>query len=332
MQRYDTRSSSNTPLLIAALGIGATLAYALSSPRRRAMLAAAGQSALEAGSRLASTSADRLQELPRQALDAVSDLTQTARSASARATSATADTLHDAIDRASDRMHDVLSRAHKRPDDERRRAREQVREALQYADNVVSTSRYGRSTGRTVMMAAVGLGAGLYAVQRYGGSARVMEKLGADESGTITSEKTIFINAPVEQVFDAWASYENFPRFMSNVKTVQPLGGDRSHWKVRGPAGVGVEFDSVAQMQRPNEINWHSEPGSAVRNEGRVTLVPEGGGTRATVRMSYQPPAGALGRGVSSLLGADPKRLLEDDLNRMKQFIEGQRLRTPEPV
>ena len=330
MQRFDTRSSSNAPLLIAAVGIGASLAYALSSPRRRASWAAAGQSALDAGTRLAATSAERLQELPRQTLDMVSDLTQTARSASAHATSATADTLHDAIDRASDRMHEVLSRAHKLPDDERQRAREQVRDALQYADNVVHANRLGRSSGRGVMMAAVALGAGLYAMQRYGASARLREKLGADESGTIVSEKTVFIDAPVEQVFDTWANYENFPRFMSNVKSVQPLGGDRSHWKLRGPAGVGVEFDSVAQKHRPNELNWHSEPGSTVQNEGQVTLLPEGTGTRATVRLSYRPPAGALGRGVSSLLGADPKRELEEDLNRMKQFIESQRLRTPQ--
>jgi uncharacterized membrane protein len=332
MQRYDTRSSSDAPLLVAAVGIGASLAYALSSPRRRTALAAAGQSALEAGSRFAATSADRLQELPRQALDAVSDLTQTARGASAHAVSATADTLHDAIDRTSDRMHEVLSRAHKLPDEERRRAREQVRDALQYADTATHANRFGRSSGRGVMMAAVALGAGLYAIQRYGASARVREKLGADESGTIVSEKTIFINAPLEQVFDTWANYENFPRFMSNVKSVQPLGGDRSHWKVRGPAGVGVEFDSVAQKLRPNEFSWHSEPGSTVQNEGHVTFQPEGTGTRATVRLSYRPPAGALGRGVSSLLGADPQRQLEEDLNRMKQYIEGQRQRTPQSV
>src|SRR5256885_16396109 len=59
MQRFPTRRSSNTPLLMAAVGIGALAAYALASPRRRAALVAAGQSALDAGSRLASPSAER---------------------------------------------------------------------------------------------------------------------------------------------------------------------------------------------------------------------------------------------------------------------------------
>src|SRR5215218_7171036 len=118
MQQFHTRSSSNTPLLIAAVGIGALVAYVLSSPRRRAALAAAGESALEAGSRLAATSADRLHDLlPQQALDAASDFTASARNASRRATSTAVGTLHDAVDRASELMHEVLSRARRLPAD-----------------------------------------------------------------------------------------------------------------------------------------------------------------------------------------------------------------------
>lgn len=38
--------------------------------------------------------------------------------------------------------------------------------------------------------------------------------------------------------------------------------------------------------------------------------------------MSYSPPAGVLGHGIAVLLGADPKRQMDDDLARMKEFIE----------
>jgi uncharacterized membrane protein len=41
-----------------------------------------------------------------------------------------------------------------------------------------------------------------------------------------------------------------------------------------------------------------------------------------TVRLSYSPPAGAIGHGIATLLGADPKRQMDDDLARMKAFIE----------
>ena len=329
MQHFETHRPSNTPLLLAAAGLGAILAYALASPRRRAALAAAGEAALQTSARFANASADRLHDwLPRQAQDESSGFRAAARSAPERATQA----VHDAAYRASDLMHETLLRARQLPERARRASdasRESIRDALRSNGHANNGGSHG---GRGVMMAAAALGAGLYAMQRYGASDRVRERLGADESGTIVHEKTLFINAPVEQVFDTWANYENFPRFMSNVRSVEPLGGNRSHWKVRGPAGVSVEFDSVAHQQRPNELRWESEPGSTVSNEGRVVLVPEGNGTRATVRLSYRPPAGALGQAVSSLFGADPKQEFEEDLERMRQFIEGLRVGTPQSV
>jgi uncharacterized membrane protein len=301
MQHLPTHRYSNTPLLIAAVGLAAMAAYALSSPRRRAALTAAADSALEAGSRLVTKSAD--------------------------ATAAAAGTLHDALDRASDLTNEALSQARKRLPGAGPGSR--VRGALQAAED--ASGSYRLST-RGVVIAAAAIGAGVYAMQRYGVIGRMREKWEADETGKIVADKTIFIDAPVEQVFDTWANYENFARFMSNVLSVVPIDDNRSHWKVRGPAGFSVEFDSVARKHRPNELAWESEPGSTVQNEGRVTLVPEGSGTRATVHMSYRPPAGALGQAVSSLFGANPKQEFDEDLNRMKQFIEGQRAGTPRPA
>jgi uncharacterized membrane protein len=328
MQRYPTRRSSSAPLIVVTVGIGALLAYAMSSPRRRAALVAAGQSALDAGSRMATLSAERLHDvIPDAMQDSMSRLAETARSASESIGSTAAARLQDAVDRATELMHEVVARARKVPD-EARVGTERLADAAESASEDAVEESSGRSSARGVMIAAAAIGAGIYAMQRYGTSERIRQKVGADENGTIRLEKTLLIDAPIEQVFDTWANYENFPRFMSNVKSVQPLGGDRSHWKVCGPAGIGVEFDSVARQQRPSELSWESEPDSSVRNEGRVTLVPEGAGTRATVRMSYRPPAGALGQAVSSLFGANPQQEFDEDLRRMKQFIEGRQVST----
>jgi uncharacterized membrane protein len=38
--------------------------------------------------------------------------------------------------------------------------------------------------------------------------------------------------------------------------------------------------------------------------------------------MSYNPPAGAIGHLVAVMFGADPKREMDEDLKRMKGFIE----------
>jgi uncharacterized membrane protein len=136
-------------------------------------------------------------------------------------------------------------------------------------------------------------------------------------------EKTIKIKASPETVFDIWSRYENFPYFMSHVEEVRDLGSRRSHWVVKGPAGIDMEWNSVLiESARPSFLAWKSEPGSIIENTGSVRLEPTGNGTRATVRMSYSPPAGALGEGVASLLGSDPEQELEEGLIQMRNFIE----------
>lgn len=136
-------------------------------------------------------------------------------------------------------------------------------------------------------------------------------------------ERSIEIKATPEQVFQVWSRYENFPHFMSHVIEVRDLGERRSHWVVRGPAGTDLEWTSkLTQSERPHFLAWESEPGAAVENSGAVWLETIPGGTRATVRMNYRPPAGALGEAAASLLGADPESALEDDLVRMREFIE----------
>jgi len=140
---------------------------------------------------------------------------------------------------------------------------------------------------------------------------------------TIDLHKTIYINARPEQVFDLWSSYENFPRFMSHVQEVRDLGGGRSHWIVSGLAGIPVEWDAnTTQSKRPEVLAWRSDSDATVQNEGTIRFEPEGSGTRVTVQLSYSPPGGVIGHMIASLFGQDAKQQMDDDLARMKSFIE----------
>jgi uncharacterized membrane protein len=139
----------------------------------------------------------------------------------------------------------------------------------------------------------------------------------------IAIDKNIYIAAPPEAVFDLWSNPENFPRFMSRVEQVRPLDDRRSHWVVKGPAGLRFAWDSrITRLERPELIAWASEPGSPVEHAGIVRFQPAGTGTRVSVRLTYAPPAGELGHAVATLLGSDPKRDLDADLMRMKSFVE----------
>lgn len=145
----------------------------------------------------------------------------------------------------------------------------------------------------------------------------------ADASRGIEVQKTINVDAPVHEVFAFWTDYQNFPRFMHNVREVT-VEDSRSHWVVAGPAGVPVQWDSQLVALEPNSrIEWRSTPGSAVKHEGSVRFAANGGGgTRITIRLCYVPPGGAFGHAVASLFGADPKSEMDSDLLRMKTIIE----------
>ena len=57
-----------------------------------------------------------------------------------------------------------------------------------------------------------------------------------DEGGGIRMQKTITIDAPVEQVFELFSDPQNLPRLSSTVKSVRALGGSRYEKTVAGPA------------------------------------------------------------------------------------------------
>ena len=182
---------------------------------------------------------------------------------------------------------------------------------------------------RSPLGAAVGLAA-LALAARSGGSdsnarsgSALSNLLGRGRARRIDLEKTIHIDASPSEVYDMWNNYENFPRFMSHVVEVRDTGRRRSHWTVQGPAGTQFEFDSVLTEQNKNRrLAWRSEPGAQIPNSGSVEFEPHRGGTRVTVRLSYAPPAGALGHAAASLFGSDPKAQMDDDLARMKHYIE----------
>jgi uncharacterized membrane protein len=146
---------------------------------------------------------------------------------------------------------------------------------------------------------------------------------GAQERAAIDIQKTIHVDVPVEQVFEVLSHYENFPAFMRNVRRVKVLPNGRSHWVVAGPAGFSVEWDAETTACIPNEfLAWRTVRGATVEHAGSIRFEHAGPGTRLMIRMSYHPPGGAVGHVIAKLFGADPKTELDEDLMRLKSFLE----------
>ncbi|MFP5393247.1 MAG: SRPBCC family protein [Gammaproteobacteria bacterium] len=194
-----------------------------------------------------------------------------------------------------------------------------VRNAAMYGGGALGL--FSLITRRSPLATVAGLAGAAY-LARNGG--KLAASGGAARSGSAQQiERSIRIEASPEQVYDLWSRYENFPRFMKNVVEVRDLGGIRSHWVVKGPAGTHYEWDSIlTEQSRPDRLAWQSAPGSEIEQYGEVRLEEVRGGTRATVRLSYHPPAGAAGQAIAALVGSDPARQLEEDLQRMKLLLE----------
>jgi uncharacterized membrane protein len=172
---------------------------------------------------------------------------------------------------------------------------------------------------------AVALAAGLPLFARALTNMSFRRMVGAAGLRGVDIEKTIHIGAPIELVFETFFRVEDYPNFMSHVKDVTKLGDlDVYRWTVVGPAGVEVVWDSKFTSVLPNQqLAWKTVSESMIKNAGVVKFSTNpDGSTAVQVRFTYNPLIGGVGHTLLTLLGTDPKSLMDEDLLRAKMFIE----------
>jgi uncharacterized membrane protein len=135
--------------------------------------------------------------------------------------------------------------------------------------------------------------------------------------------ESIEVEAPVDDIFRYWSNFENFSTFMSNVEDVRMSAQDTSHWRVKGPLGMSVEFDAKTTEMNPNRgIGWNTIEGD-VMTSGEVRFEETAPGrTLVDVTMNYaDPPGGAAGEAVANIL-SNPERNLREDLQNFARIVE----------
>lgn len=137
--------------------------------------------------------------------------------------------------------------------------------------------------------------------------------------------KSITVARPRSEVYAFWRDFENLPRFMKHVESVENLGGGRSHWVSKGIAGTDREWDAQLVEDRPNErISWKTiGDDNTGRHAGTVSFFSIGdSATEVRVDVEYDAPAGALGASIARLFGEEPGQQIEEDLERFKRVME----------
>jgi uncharacterized membrane protein len=159
-------------------------------------------------------------------------------------------------------------------------------------------------------------------------------ELAPPHHGDVLIGRSVTINRAREELYSFWRDFKNLPQFMHNVHSVTIKDQSRSHWIIEAPAGKTVEWDSQITHDEPGRsITWQSLEGASVRNSGRVEFLdsPDGRGTVVRVTLTYDPPAGAVGKLIAKLFQKEPKVQARQDLRRFKQLMETGEVATAQP-
>ncbi len=199
-----------------------------------------------------------------------------------------------------------------------------------------------------VLGAALAIVGGSLALRAATGHCQVYDALGVDTSdapknlkspynksllsGKIHVNKSLTINKSPAELYQFWRNFENLPRFMAHLESVQNTGEKTSHWKAKAPLGTSVEWDAEITSDIENvRIGWKSLEGSDIPNSGVVEFRPTTNrGTEVKVTLTYEAPGGALGAMFAKLFGEEPSQQVYGDLYRFKSLMESGEVITTE--
>src|SRR5687768_2733663 len=123
---------------------------------------------------------------------------------------------------------------------------------------------------------------------------------------SVDMRMTVVVERPVAEVFEFCRDFENFPRIVDVLLSVEDFQDRRSHWAVRSPKGHAIEWDAVVTKYVPNSvIAWESVPGAVVNAGGVMRFAPlSANETRLDISLTYQPRHTGLNEALHALINA----------------------------
>jgi uncharacterized membrane protein len=133
-----------------------------------------------------------------------------------------------------------------------------------------------------------------------------------------TINETIQVDVPVSAAYDQWTQFEEFPKFMDGVESVEQIDDTHLRW-VAEIGGERREWRAEIVEQVPDEkLAWRAVEVNGPN--GIVTFEPLGEDkTLVTVEMSYEPEG--LKETLGAKIGMDARQV-QEDLERFKQVVE----------
>ena len=133
-------------------------------------------------------------------------------------------------------------------------------------------------------------------------------------------QDSIEVAVPVRQAYNQWTQFEEFPKFMEGIQSVQQLDDTHVQWvaEIRGESRQWTT--EITEQQPDKTVAWKTIDGE-VKNDGVVSFEQIAGGqTRVNVEMDVEGESTAENV-AGDLLGVVKGQVL-GDLERFKQLIE----------
>ena len=135
-----------------------------------------------------------------------------------------------------------------------------------------------------------------------------------------TIEDSIEVQVPVQQAYNQWTQFEQFPKFMEGIQSVQQLDDTHVQW-VAEIRGESREWTTEITEQQPDEkIAWKTIAGE-VKNDGVVTF-EQVGDSQTRVKLQMEVEGESTAENVAGDLLGIVKGQVHGDLERFKQLVE----------
>jgi uncharacterized membrane protein len=138
-------------------------------------------------------------------------------------------------------------------------------------------------------------------------------------------EHSIFINRPVQEVFDFATNPDNTPKWQSSVESAE--------WTSNGPVGVGatwraeskflgrkIEATTQVTSWDPPNVNAFKTIGGPVPFENRMTFEAMNGGTQMSISGSAE--LGGFFKLAEGLVGKQVEKQIGSDFAALKLLLE----------
>jgi len=145
------------------------------------------------------------------------------------------------------------------------------------------------------------------------------------DADAATVSRSITVAASAEDAYEGWRDPDSFARIVDHVADVTERSDDRLHWRVEGPAGRDLTWETRIVEADPGQIlRWTTTDDARIGHEGEVRFssAPGDRGTQVTCSVTMDPPGGALGRSALARLDLLPEALVGEALRRSKRLVE----------